>query len=116
MKIIKIALAVVLPSFACFATYASDVGALPKSQNVQESIADPALVDQCIGAAISSGYGDGQCAYSFIKACVTTRSRNEMAKALQVDRMLGAVGRGCPNMPTNYSERFNAIIRAKDKF
>lgn len=75
------------------------------------------LVDRCVQQALNTGYGDGQCAYSFINACVTTQSRSEMERAFAIDRMVGMnSGGGCVNMPTNYVNAFNKAAGNRDRF
>lgn len=87
------------------------------SEAEPNSSSSVAQTSRCIQSAIGEGYKSGQCAYSYVDACVTTQSKEEMRRALQTDRMLGAVGqRGCPNMPTTYSSQFEAVSKAADKF
>lgn len=67
-------------------------------------------LSDCINLAKSNGYRSGQCAYSFIKACLTN-SRSEVESVLRVDRMVGMVGDGyCPNMPDTYNTAFNKLF------
>ena len=73
--------------------------------------------DKCINAALNVGYVDGMCAYSFINACVTTGSRDEMNQQLAITKMVGRVNeRGCSSMPTTYVNQFNAAYSRRDRF
>jgi len=74
--------------------------------NVQSGKAQ--LRERCIGQAKSQGYRNGQCAYSFIKACIETQSRTEMESVLRSDSMLGiGSSLSCPNMSDEYSADFD---------
>lgn len=73
--------------------------------------------DKCINAALDVGYVDGMCAYSFIDACVTTGSRDEMNQQLAITKMVGRVNeRGCSSMPTTYVNQFNAAYSRRYRF
>jgi uncharacterized protein len=73
---------------------------------------------KCISAALDVGYVDGQCAYSFINACVTTGSRSEMNRMLQLTKVMdGRVNvTGCSAKPTTYVNQFDAAFAHRDRY
>lgn len=73
---------------------------------------------KCINAALDVGYVDGQCAYSFINACVTTGSRSEMNRMLQLTKVMdGRVNvTGCSAKPTTYVNQFDAAYAHRDRY
>ena len=75
------------------------------------------LVDRCEESALDNGYTDGQCAFTFIDACVKTRSKTEMERIYNLQRTYGTIsGNDCPTNPTTYTASFAAKYAARDKF
>lgn len=89
-------------------TNALSSAASTASQQPQVAKVDGALRQRCVGQARQQGYRSGQCAYSFIDACIRTQNRQEMEATLRTDAMLGMGSAiSCPNMPATYVQEFN---------
>ena len=84
----------------------------PNGGSTAQSLEQASLLGRCLSAALDEGYRDGQCAYPFVKACVTTQSKQEMAMA----KASFPYARGCPNMPLTYSSAFEAVFSGRDRF
>ena len=69
-------------------------------------------MDVLLLARIQFGFTVSFHAYTFINACVTTQSKREMS----ISKNLFPYARGCPNMPTTYSQAFDAALKAHDRF
>src|SRR4051794_40101197 len=84
-----------------------------EEQNIQTKVSSAVTTDpiadlssRCIDAALDEGYIDGQCAFTFIDACVKTQSKTEMARIVDLQRTFGGIrGVQCPN-PSTYAAQF----------